>query len=102
MKFGIEMAALAALPFAAAIGLGAGLASFDQATRRSLGWVVVFIIEVALICAMLVFLTQTLHADFPTEVLALAPLTAMVGLVLGYGVRKLSGTKTAKPKSAMR
>jgi hypothetical protein len=95
MNFGIEMAAIAALPFAAAMGVGTGLASLDLATRGYVGWVMVLVLEVALIGAMLAFLTQTLHADFPTEVLALAPITAMLGLLLGYGLGKAAKAKTA-------
>lgn len=88
MTFGLEMAALLGLPFAAAMGVGAGLAAFDVATGRGLGGWLAVLLAVAMVPVTFFFLTTTFEVDFKTEVFALAPLMALVGLFVGYTVRK--------------
>jgi hypothetical protein len=95
MTFGLEVAALAALPFAAALGLGAGLAAFDVATRRSLGWGLAILMAIGLVGLLFLSLTQTWTTDFRTEILGLAPVTALMGLFIGYGLGHVA--KTPRP-----
>lgn len=98
MTFGIEMAALAALPFAAALGLGAGFAALDVVTGRSFGFVLALLASIALVAVTFVLLTQTFAVDFKTEVFAIAPLTALIGLFFGYGLGKVAKSSKAPVK----
>lgn len=90
MTFGLEVAALAALPFAAAMGIGASLAALDTATRRSIGWGIAVLMAIGLVGLLFLCLTQTWTTEFRTEILGLAPLTAMVGLFIGYGLGRVA------------
>lgn len=86
MEIGLEVAALAALPFAAAMGLGAGLAALDNAMGRKLGGWVAFLFAVAMVPSVFYFLTATFSTDFKTEIFALAPLMALIGIYVGYSL----------------
>jgi hypothetical protein len=90
MTFGLEMAALIGLPFAAAMGVGAGFAALDAATGRGVGGWLTLILAIAMIPVAFFFLTATFETDFKTEIFALAPLMALVGIYVGYSLGRVA------------
>jgi hypothetical protein len=95
MTFGLEMAALLGLPFAAAMGLSAGFAALDAATGRGLGGWLTVLLVIAMIPIVFFFLTATFETDFRTELFALAPLMAMLGAFVGYSLGRLARRRKA-------
>lgn len=96
MELGLEVAALAVLPFAAAMGVGAGLASLDSATGWRIGGWLTFVFAIVMVPLTFYFLIATFATAFRTEVLAIAPLTALVGVLVGYGLGRSTGAKAPR------